>query len=297
MSSPARMDAIEFTWQLDRGANITDSSPESPLHRAFRSPFHEGRPYETHAFCVFVGQRPRRDPPETMRWLGVLVLSAQRRIIFFPGLAVAPDWIQTQSGSIRSARQGFDLDHLTLDPERQEWHFTSPGSEDHVNGGRTRGHPTGEQLWFGMSAHSPDILRALARTTIVRYPVPPSDVERRLQILSDAERHSSIKALWLPEGSQARFPKGFMHFCFIVGPRGFRDYHPKFNATTWLLPDGSSFTDDPLPESIPSFQVDLHRVHLGPSYDVQIATMWMAGSLNAPIVYTTPARKGPLFNE
>lgn len=277
------MDNIELSFKLNVGQPGVDDDPFNPLSRAFRRLMGEGRPHESHVLCFYFSEESelRNDP--MLRWLGVLVLSAGNRIIFFPGLSEMPNWIQTTTQGQTSARQSFNLDHISLEAHRQRWHFTTPGSSDHLEGGRTQEIGEGRLSWFGLSVASGNTLRKVSSTTVAMFPSPPSDVQRRLDHLRDTQSVAPHHSVSLMDGSRGRFEEGFPHFCFTAIPETASIYE----GPNWLIPSGSPSLVDPFPRRIPDFQVRFHRVALPGPYDVQISCMWLPGTLAIPGVWTT----------
>lgn len=277
------MDYLSFTWELNIGEQGVDADPSNPLSRAFRRPLEQGAPYEGHALCFYFGEEQDLHTRRGVRWLGVFLLSIDGRVIFFPGLSIPIDWIDTTTTGRTDPRHPFDLDHVSLESRRQRWHFTAPQSRDHYAAGRTPDVGDGRLLWFGLSLSGEDVLREVRRSTEVLYPSPPSDTMRRLELLRDAEQAASSHSIGLMDGSRARFSPGFLHLTFLVGPRD----APNYNGPNFLFPYGSLNLEQPLPPRIPNLQVRLHRIALASTYDIQIACMWLPGRNTVPAVWTT----------
>jgi len=279
------MDYLSFTWALNVGKSGVDADPVNPLSRAFRELLEQGSPHKSHSLCFYFGEGQDLRASHKLRWLGVFLLSAGNRVIFFPGFSVPIDWIDTTTVGATSPRRPIDLDHVSLEPNRQRWHFTAPQSRDHYSAGRTPDVGNGRLLWFGLSLSSENALREVSRSTEVLYPSHPSDATRRLELLRDAEQVASSHSVGLMNGSRTRCSPGFLHFTFVVGPRE----APNYSGSNWLLPSGSPSLVQPLPPQIPNHQIQLHRIPLGRTYDIQIACMWLPGSLTVPAVWTTHA--------
>lgn len=274
---------VDLSFNLNTGQSGVDNDPFNPLSRGLRVPMEEGRPHKSHALCFYFGEEKRLMANPFLRWLGVLVLSVGDRVIFFPGLSQAPNWIETTSYGHTSPRQSFDLDHISLEPERERWHFTAPGSADHRAGGRAQALGQGRLSWFGLSIQSEDVLRSVLSTTVARFPAPPSDVQRRVDHLTRAQSDAPHNSIGLLDGSKARFEQGFPHFCFTALPNS----APKYEGPNWLIPAGSPSLLDPFPTRIPDFQVRLQRIELPGPFDIQISSMWLPGRLGVPGLWTT----------
>lgn len=279
------MDILEFTWTLDIGRDTVDDSSNSPLSRAFAILLGEGRPYKAHSLCYV--QEPTIDQrTPALRWLGVFVYSEGDRVIFFPGYTDSVDWLETTSQHEDRAWRQFDLDHLSLEPQRQQWHFTSPGSANHAAGGRSPQLGEGRQLWFGLSMTSLHSLREVVQKTVIRYPTPPSDASRRIEAMTRLDNQSEHKAIRLPEHDLREFQPGFAHFTLVYGPKN----APNYEGSEWLLPFGSPYIAHHPPDFNPKFNVRLHRLGLTNTHDIQIASMWLPGELDSRGVYTSKAR-------
>src|SRR5262249_6531395 len=156
------------------GADGVDSDSSNPLSRAFRRPLEEGAPYGGHSLCFYFGEEQDLRTNRELRWLGVLLLSVSR-VLFFPGLSISTDWIDSTIVGRSDPRHSFNLDHVSLEPGRQRWHFTAPRSREHYAAGRTPDVGEDRLLWFGLSLSGEHVLREVWRSTEVLYPSPPSD--------------------------------------------------------------------------------------------------------------------------
>ncbi len=172
------MDVLELTWCMD-GDTVTsgvDDSPENPLARATQCLFLEGKPFTRLNKCFFL------DPDGRMRWLGIFVHSAGDRIIFFPGFTELHQHITAYNGDIPRWDQEFRIDHLSLESNRQSWHFTEPLSAAHVGEMYTHQLAPGVFHWFSMSVKGKHDLRLARKETKVSAVTPPQDTDRRMGI-------------------------------------------------------------------------------------------------------------------
>ena len=277
------VDTIELSFKLNTNNAGVDDDPLNPLSRAFQVLIKEGRPHQGHALCFYSGEERDLRNASSFRWLGIFVLSAGRRIIFFPGFLHPLTWIKTTTNRSTSPRTSFNLDHISLEPLRQRWHFTTANSTYHQGGGRTQDLGQNRLSWFGLSVASENILRQVSSTTKAIFPSPPSDLHRRITHLSDKQTTAPHHLLHLMNGSKDRFEKGFLHFCFTAIPKSESNYE----GPVWLIPAGSPNLSQPFPRSTPNFQVRIHRIPLHGLYDVQISCMWLPGELSVPSVWTT----------
>ena len=145
------MDNIEISFKLNVGHTGVDNDPLNPLSRAFQVPMKEGRPHQGHALCFYSGEERDLKKVPLFRWLGIFVFSPDERIIFFPGFSQALTWIKTTTNRNTCTRMSFSIDHISLEPIRQSWHFTTANSTNHKSGGRARDLDQGRLGWFGLS--------------------------------------------------------------------------------------------------------------------------------------------------
>lgn len=277
------MDNIEISFKLNVGHTGVDNDPLNPLSRAFQFPMKKGKPNQGHAFCFYSGEERDLKKVPLFRWLGIFVFSVKERIIFFPGFSQALTWNKTKNNRNTMPRMSFNLDHITLEPIRQSWHFTTTNSTNRKKGGRARDLGQGRLSWFGLSVASENILRQVLSTTVAIFPSPPTDVNRRITFLKDEQGKAPQHYIYLMNGSRNRFKKGFLHFNFIATPHKASIY----KGPVWLTPDGSPSLSPPFPKSIPNFQKAPHRIPFFGGYDIQISCMWLPGELSVPCVWTT----------
>src|SRR5262245_31067080 len=82
---------LHLTWYMEHGSQGTDDDPSNPLSRAVNRLFREdGQPFSVISQCFFGDLAARTPRSSPLRWLGVFVLSAAGRVIFFPGFAASP---------------------------------------------------------------------------------------------------------------------------------------------------------------------------------------------------------------
>jgi len=277
------VDNIEIRFKLNVGQDGIDNYPLNPLFRAFQVLMKDGRPHQGHALCFYSGEERDLQNVSSFRWIGIFVLSADKRIIFFPGFSQALTWIKTTINRKTFARMSFNLDHISLEPIRQSWHFTTANSTNHKSGGQAGDLGQGRLSWFGLSVVTENILRQVFSTTVAIFPSPPSDSNRRINHLINKQNKAPHHYIYLMNGSKNRFKKGFLHFNFTAIPHKASNY----KGPVWLIPDGSPSLSQPFPKFIPNFQKALHRIPFFGGYDIQISCMWLPGELSVPCVWTT----------
>jgi len=207
------MQTIQLQWRLEHGSEGLDTDANNPLSRALNRLFQDGKPFRRISLCWF-----------EKKWLGVFAITAHQRLVFFPGFDFTSDWIRILRGDLLQTQRPFDVDHISLEKDRSRWHFTKPKSKGHQGGGQTSNLGEGRVLWFGLSIAAPTVLRDLRRETIVSFQSPPSDSNRRARAFIEAEKNTQSLIVRLGSDAQHPFPQGFLHFAFIVGPKGFPDY-------------------------------------------------------------------------
>ncbi len=276
------MDTIELSFKLNVGHAGVDDDPLNPLSRALQVPMKEGRPNQGYALCFYSGEERDLKKASLLRWLGIFVLSVDERIIFFPGFSQIHTWIQTTTNKSTSYKKSFDLDHISLEPNKKSWHFTSADS-NHISGGQAQDLDKGRLSWVGLSIASENILRQVLSTTVAIFPLPSTDVNRRIKFLKDKQNKASQNYVFLMNGSKDKFKKGFLHFCFTVIPHK-QSY---YKGSVWLTPYGSQNLSQPFPKYIRNLQKAIHRIQFFGLYDIQISCMWLPGELSFPCIWTT----------
>lgn len=274
------MDTLNITWSMPIGTQEKDTAPENPLSRAIAQLLHQGKPFPRLSMCFF-------DPGNQVpRWLGVLVHSAGDRILFFPGYASSHNGIRRFFQSKEVFNQSFQFDHVSLERDMKTWHATAFGSTAHV--GKTRTLELGESrvLWFGLSIAGDHILRLLSRETIVTAKVPAVDSKRRIDTFKAAREGAQFPLISLNTDTPRYTDQTFLHFAFIVGPRGFNDYI----GSDLGLPVNSPFLASSLPDMFSSLALRSHRVELSPTTDLQIVCLELPGALNVPLTFTSQTK-------
>ncbi len=76
------VDNIEINFKLNVGNAGVDDDPLNPLSRALQVPMKDGRPNQGYALCFYSGEERDLKKTSSLRWLGIFVLSADKRIIF-----------------------------------------------------------------------------------------------------------------------------------------------------------------------------------------------------------------------
>jgi hypothetical protein len=175
-------DKLEITFTEHTGAPGTDSDPHNPLARALSRLLKTGKPFGWIHACYF-NPLPMA---KGLRWLGIFMYSEGDRVIYFPGLREPQAQTFTSRGSEPIQRRQFQVDHLSLEADRRDWHLTGTGAKPHIGTYRSTDLGQGRVLWFGMSIASPDVLRLVHTRTLVDAQVPPTDARRRGDVIMRA---------------------------------------------------------------------------------------------------------------
>jgi hypothetical protein len=282
---------LELTWKIEQGSRGTDDDPINSLSRAVNRLFREdGQPFPAISLCFFGDLATRMPRNSPLRWLGAFVWSAGKRALFFPGFTISPVGFQLFQGESRQQLHDdtvFKVDHITLDPDHT-WHVTTYKSEAHIPRKKPsfQACPLGDErfLWFGMSIAHVTELRELKKETLVRAYVPASDGKRRKDAFIQARDGVEFCCVSLHPEARMRFQEGFLHFTFIVGPRGFPDY----DGDNLAFPFGPPLLPELLPDILTQLPICRYRMSLRPVLDIQIVSMWLPGSLGPPFMLTWP---------
>lgn len=279
------MGKIELSLELNVGKNGTDSSPTNPLSRAYDNLLKHGKPHRGHTLCYFKSAGREALEVGDLHWLGVFVHSEGGRVLLFPGFSIPVDWLETTRPSNSTERRSFYLDHFSAEPDRQKWHFTEVGGSDHVSAGSMPTSVDGMLFWFGLSVADHETLMPVHRTTVVRHDCPDSDAERRIDLVRQLEQSARSGYISSDLSTRSAFTHSFLHFTFMIG----KSDTPPYKGYERLVPAGSKYLRDPLPEYIPESNIVLHRHPLSSDWVIDISTVWLPGSLEVPIVFTSPA--------
>lgn len=270
------MDQVRLTWTMDYGTPGCDTCDRTPLARAIRQLFETGKPFSNLCMCFF------NDPSGTLRWLGVFVLSAGGKVIFFPGFINNFDCIKGYHGASQQWNKSFDFDHVSLEKDHSKWHVTSNHSEDHLGSPKTLPLDKERFLWFGLSVASLEVMRVVKTETKLIFDTPASDVQRRYEIFRKAREGVEFPIVSLNDDSQIPSDEWFLHFGFIVGPKGFEPYPGRELG----FPYGSPFLVDPLPDKLPDLPIRSHRIELSDEMELQVSVCCLPGKLKVPIALT-----------
>ena len=270
---------LELTWYIEQGSQGTDD-PTNPLSRAVNRLFREdGQPFPAISLCFFGDLATRMPRNSPLRWLGAFVLSAGDRVIFSPGFAISPVGIQHFQGESRQPLYDdptFTVDHVALDQDRTHWHVTTQSKDHYASHGRTSPLGNDRFLWFGLSVARATELRELKTKTIIY--APARDSERRTAVFIQARDGAEFPCASLHPEALSRFQEGFLHFVFIVGPKGF----PHYDGANLAFSCGHPLLPEPLPDTLEQLPYRTNRLSLGSVLDIQIVSMWLPGSLGLP---------------
>jgi hypothetical protein len=224
-----------------------------------------------------------RDARDTLRWLGVFVHSAGNRVLFFPGFADTFEAVHGFKDASLVWNQPFNFDHFTLESDFLTWHITSARSEDHLGKPRTLDIGKDRVLWLGLSLADANVLRVVREDTQTKSDVPSSDTNRRREALVAARDSAQFPIILLNTEHSTSFQKDFLHFAFIVGPKGFEDYSgPEFD-----FPDKSPFLTEPFPNQLSNLPFRSHRIELSAAIDIQVTSFLLPGQLKIPVSFTS----------
>jgi hypothetical protein len=282
------MDTAFLTWQIEQGAEGTDSEPNNPLARACNKLFIDGKPHDRLSLCFFGELKESETSCSSLKWLGVFVFSAGKRVLFFPGFGFDPEWIKIYYSHSKYKYYDFEIDHISLEKNLDRWHLTSQRTARHLGSGRTIPLDHGRVLWFGMSVVQENILREVKKETIVNSQMPSSDSKRRTEVFFKSREGAVFNCVCLAPIARTHFKEGFLHFAFIVGPKGF----PHYRGNQFGIPISSPFLKNEIPDdAFVHLPIRTHRLSLCAQIDIQITTMWLPGSLTQPVTFTGPFGK------
>jgi hypothetical protein len=273
-------DSLVFTWEMNMGRKGVDDDPSTPISRALNRLLRTGQPLHKLGLCLTA--LPEVDgKTNVLRWLGVFAFSDGKRVIFFPGHAQLPDRLISFQGPNQRVNANITVDHISLERDMNEWHATSPQSQQHFGGPKTL--PLGDDrfLWFGMSIAGEHALHEVKNQTTVTANVPGTDAARRINVFKESRDAIVFPIVSLPQHTLSVPAPYFFHYSAIVGPVGFPDYC----GTEHAFPIGSPFLTFPLPQAI-QLPASTYRLSLAPFCDIQVTVMRLHGALTVPIHLT-----------
>ncbi|MFQ5686855.1 MAG: hypothetical protein ACE5GV_09365 [Candidatus Scalindua sp.] len=234
------MDILKLTWEMEGGVDGEDGDPNNPLSRALGKLFSDGQPFIRLMQC-FCADRRQQANHSILRWLGVFILSAGGRIIFFPGFRSAKQYVEGFRGKAQMWKEGFEFDHISLEKGFRRWHITSRGSKLQLGGPKTTELSQQRFLWCGLSVSSLDELRIVRHRTKVIGRVPESDAKRRYEVFLKSRERAKFQLLEWHNHVWEKGLDGFWHFGLIISPPQSSTY----TGGTLGFPEGSPFLAAP----------------------------------------------------
>lgn len=266
------MYTVSLDLRVEEGKPGVDEDPDI-MKRALREMMAEGKPQRA---VVPVHYSTGEDEPP--RWLGAFVLTAGHKLLFFPPDMTNINMELRDQGNVSNRRQ-MPIDHITLNPDWEDGHLTTPPPRQHQRGLRTTPHGDEAYLWFGMSLADDSLLRVVREITKVEAEIDEKDLpdaERRGEILNDALESANVLAVNIREEMKQAY-KGYPHFTVMVGRPGFDMVENEFNL---VLPPhaGSEEFRYGLEDHFPPVG---HRLTLAEDCAVQINTTWVPETLDS----------------
>lgn len=253
-----------------------DSNPQSPLHRSLDQLITTGKPFSRLAL-TFLSDRGGQ-----LRWFGAF--AEGKRTMFFPGFTTAFDSIDVRRGPEPQLKRSFELDHLSLEQDRKNWHLTTQGSTDHIGSPSTLALGSGRFLWFGLSFGSLEAFLPVYDRTALEFESPSSDAERRRAVIMAARENAEFPILSLPDGPLDARQGSYFHTSVIAGPAGFETYLGAEHA----YPIGSPFLSSSMPSRLDDLPCKIFRLKLSVQTELQITVMRLPGKLLVPVTFTGP---------
>jgi hypothetical protein len=268
-------------FQSPEGSEGIDDDPDAPLSRALAH-WKDGKEISRCAVLYFRDTLCEESDP-IPRWLGVFVVTKDKRALFFSGIEDVPGvlvaTLNATTNPVEKSHDGFIVDHLTLDRDMRSAHFTSKNRR-HLHVAQNLPLGDGRYFWFGLSLASTKVLRECKRETIISASLPKADSERRMEILRDAAHNFEI--VRLPEATDVKMP-GFVHCVCIVGPPGVERY----NGGEIGSPGVSALAEQP-ERSADGLPLRYHKRRLSDELELQINSILLPGRLNTAAVYAFP---------
>ena len=271
---------------MDIGEDGEEKDDNNPLSRAVSRLFEDGQPFKRLSMCFCAENLESGQVNKRLWWLGVFIHSQADRVVFFPGFKDSAKHVHTYQGNKLRWDQILDFDHITLDRNHTYTHITGPKSKGHLGRLPTLDLGQNRFLWFGMSLSGLDALRLIYRRTSLVMGIPSADSARRIKIFNESRQDAAFQIVQLHPDAAGVASQGFLHFSFVVGPKGFEQH----NGEEHCFPHGSPFLFQPLPESLSKIPIRIHRISLSDSIDIQVTSAWLPGKLKVPVTLTMMRR-------
>jgi hypothetical protein len=267
---------------MDRGLDGLDDNPITPLARSIASLLEDGEPFISLVQC-FLEESKSYNISQNVRWFGIFIYSAGKRVLFYPGF----DKLRNHILGIRNDQVRWDkdflVDHFSLEKSLDTWHLTSPASKEHLGNPKTFPLGDGRYLWLGISFRNFDAFLPTKKETQIISKAPEKDSKRRIGVFKKARENSIFQIFRFYENHD--FLEYFYHIAIIVGPKDFEIYKGEILG----FPINSPFLAKPLPDNKQRLPIRIHRLSLPDNFDIQITTALVPGQLNIPITITSPS--------
>lgn len=277
-------DTVRISFEINEGAEGVDGDQSNPLNLALNKLFSKKSDSNFRLKQYFFNTNSIA-PLIDLRWFGVFVYTAGGKILFFPGTTFRANKIQAYKGENKQWEQNFNFDHITLDRSFTNCHITTQGSTKHLGSPRTLDLGKNRILWFGFTIESPMVLKKLYKKTIISFPSPPKDAERRIN-----EFHKSREGIEFPILSinddfhphNCPYKDHAYHFTVVVGEKGFE----KYLGDNLAFPHGGPYIANYPIGKKHMLLSKTFKSALSDSIDLQITTNIIPGKLLHPCTIT-----------
>lgn len=199
---------IVLSYSFPIGKNSLMNN-ESNLVKPLQSVIQDGKPFEKLVYVLYQEMNN-----QLVYVLGTFILSASKRILFFPGIKLSK--IKLADGRILDKIS--NLNHLTLENNFLDWHFTTDEKKEDPKNKFIKNHTKkiddSTLLWFVMSISSEKVFEELPKELIINFKCSTSDeLKRRLKIINDARVNSIFPITYVND-----FPKvpHILNFEFFI---------------------------------------------------------------------------------
>lgn len=271
------MEIIQFELKME-GDGIEDGkdeNPNNPLNRAMDGILEKGKPDRIIHKCFF------RDSNGKLRWLGVFVYSAGARVIFFPGYDKKILSLIADKNGEEVWNKAFQLDHISLEKDKESWHFTEPNSKRHIGKFYTEDMSNGGKYWFSLSVSTEKELYPVYEHTIISSECHENDTKRRSDLLLQSQANIVDNIIELNREVNLETDQKFLHFIINIGDKGF-DSDEDLIASA---PIGSIFHNGKA-EKIDRIPLRTHRAAISDVLELEIISTEIKGKLSSALVFS-----------
>ena len=218
---------IVVTWTNESGFGQGKSNNSlCALTRPYRQLFEVGKPVgKVNQLFLKIGKQPSFI-------VGSLCFTPHGRILFYPGLVDRNVNWECTNNQLNTLKTSGLIDHITLENDFQNWHFTILDAKGKKMTRLTNRHVGAISnktiFWFGLTLRNLEALEPTPQELTMSFSTPAIDAERRVEEFRQAMKSAvpHILQVDLDEDKNTLNKGEFLHFDFFLA-------HSKVDAGTF----------------------------------------------------------------